>query len=88
MMSVMDQIVVRKLESDIKPKLQARAAKRGLSLEAHIRQLLRADADKPEEMHEGFGTKMARLFEDCGLAPGQELERPTFLPWTPVKFDE
>ena len=67
---------MRKLDDDIPPKLKARAAKHGRSLEEHLRLVLRAEADRldePEvsEPQVGIGTAIANLFKDCGFEPGE-----------------
>lgn len=89
----MTQILVRKLDEDIKPKLKARAARHGRSLEEEVRVILREVADRPEptaandSFEEGLGTQIAKLFEGLDFDPS-ELERPRFLPSKPVSFDD
>ncbi len=65
----MAQILVRKLDDDVKARLQQRATKRGRSLEEEVRSILRAEAFKPEpeEAEEGWATRIARQFAPFNL---------------------
>jgi len=71
------QILVRKLDEDIKPKLKARAARHGRSLEEEVRVILREVADRSDpsaandSAEEGLGTQIAKLFEGIGFEPGE-----------------
>lgn len=72
----MTQLLVRKLDEDIKPKLKARAARHGRSLEEEVRVILREVADEPEQApaepeQAGLGTQISKLFEGIGFAPGE-----------------
>lgn len=80
----MAQLVVRKLEDDVKQRLRQRAARRGRSLEDEVRDILR-DAVKAEERPApGLGTQIAALFAGIGLDSdvpelrGYTIEPPSF----------
>jgi antitoxin FitA len=69
----MAQLIVRKLEHEVKDKLRRRATRHGRSVEEEVREILR-DATK----HEGrgsrrLGTEIAQLFLRSGLKPGEEI---------------
>jgi len=60
-------LVVRKLDDDVKQRLQRRAAKHGRSMEDEVRDILR-DAVKDDDRHAvGLGTEIAALFADIGF---------------------
>lgn len=83
------QLVVRNLEEDVKTRLQRRAKKHGRSLEAEVRNILRAAVRpaKPREQ-EGFGTKFAGYFKGIGLRESEEIREWRGFPIRPVNFDE
>lgn len=62
----MAQILVRDIEEDVKLRLQRRAARHGRSMEAELRDILRAaaDGDRPAE---GLGSEMEALFSGVGF---------------------
>jgi plasmid stability protein len=69
----MAQLIVRKLDDDVKERLKARAKKHGRSLEAEARAILK-DAAKghgvskqPRKKEKGFGTLMQERFGKRGL---------------------
>lgn len=63
----MAQLVVRNIEDEVKQRLKRRAARRGHSLEAEVRDILR-DAVKDERRpRTGLGTEIANLFKGIGL---------------------
>ena len=70
----MAQIIVRKLEDDVKDRLKARAEKHGRSLEAEVRAILedaakkRVSRSRPSKKEKGFGTLMHERFKKTGLA--------------------
>jgi antitoxin FitA len=70
----MAQIVVRKLEDEVKESLRRRAARHGRSLEAEVREILRDAAGAERSETEGLGTRLARRFAGIGLRPGEEIE--------------
>jgi antitoxin FitA len=61
------QLVVRHLEDDVKARLQARARRHKRSLEAEVRDILRAAANVEERPAGGLGSEIAALFEGRGL---------------------
>ena len=82
----MAQIVVRKVEEEVKARLRRRAQRHGRSMEEEVREILR-DATKNEGMsRRKLGTETAALFKTVGLERGEEiqelrnirLEVPTF----------
>jgi len=69
----MAQLIVRKLENEVKEKLRRQAKRRGRSVEEEVREILR-DATK----HEGktqrlLGTEISRLFYREGLKQSEEI---------------
>ncbi len=64
----MAQLVVRKIENEVKAKLQRRAKRYGRSMEEEVREILR-DATKNERTRQrpGLGTAIAALFRSIGL---------------------
>lgn len=83
------QLVVRNLEPDVKTRLQKRAKKHGRSLEAEVRDILRAAVPNREpKAEEGFGTKFASYFKGIGLRPDEEIREWRGYPIRPAEFDE
>lgn len=74
----MAQLLVRGLEEDVKTRLRVRASRHGQSMEAEARDILRDALKGDGPVTEGLGTRIAALFKDIGLKPGETLERP---PW-------
>ena len=61
----MPQILVRRIEEDVKKRLQERAARHGVSMEEEARAILRTELLKPDNENElGLGTRIANLFKD------------------------
>jgi antitoxin FitA len=83
----MAQLVVRKLEDDVKTRLQARAKRHRRSLEAEVRDILRNAAQSEEEPVGGLGSDIAALFKDCGFREG-EIQEIRGYPAKPAIFDE
>jgi antitoxin FitA len=83
----MAQLLVRNLENSVKARLQGRAKRNGHSMEAEVRDILRAAArEEMKNSKKGFGTEMARLFAKSGLEePIPELRG---YPVKPATFDE
>ncbi len=83
----MAQLVVRNLESAVKAGLQRRAKRNRRSMEAEVRDILRAAVDKEKHVATGgLGTEIAKIFAGRGLdRPIQELRGFTIEPPT---FDE
>ena len=63
----MAQIVVRKLEDQVKVRLQHRAKRHGRSMEEEAREILRNAVKEPETPEVGFGTASAALFSGQGI---------------------
>ena len=70
----MAQLIVRKLDDDVKERLKVRAKKHGRSLEAEARAILKDAAAKghvgsmrPRKKEKGFGTLMRERFGKTGL---------------------
>ena len=64
----MAQILVRKLETPLKTKLQRRAKRNGRSMEAEAREILRnALAREESSPAVGFGTATVALFSGSGV---------------------
>jgi plasmid stability protein len=64
----MAQLVVRRLESDVKARLQRRAKRNGRSTEDEVRHILR-NAARDEHHHvRKLGSRIAARFESLGLA--------------------
>jgi antitoxin FitA len=64
----MAQLVVRNLENSVKARLQRWAKRNGHSMEAEVRDILRAAAQEGTTgPRKGFGTEMSKLFTKNGL---------------------
>lgn len=63
----MAQLVVRGLDEDIKRRLQQRAEAGKRSLEAEVREILRAAAFAPAAPKAPLGSRIARRFAGLGL---------------------
>ncbi len=65
----MAQLIVRNLDPDVKERLRRRAALRGRSMEAEVREILRTAASQDVEARPGtgLGTRIARRFAELGL---------------------
>jgi plasmid stability protein len=63
----MAQVVVRRLDEKVKKRLRQRAARRGHSMEAEIRDILSEAVQKKEPREEGLGTFIARQFAGKGI---------------------
>lgn len=83
----MAQLVVRNLEDDVKVRLQARARRHRRSLEAEVRDILRAAANAEEKPAGGLGSEIAARFRGRGFKEGeiQELRGYTI---EPPNFEE
>ena len=70
----MATLTIRKLDDELKEKLRVRAARRGHSMEAEARDILRSalESSAPEK---GFGTRLHEQFREAGLV-GLDLELP------------
>jgi len=63
----MAQIVVRKLDDVVKKRLKERAARRGHSMEAEIRDILSDAVVEKTTREEGLGTYIASQFSGKGI---------------------
>jgi antitoxin FitA len=63
----MAQFVVRKLEEDVKMRLQRRAERHGRSMEAEVREILRNAAKEESRPAAGLGSRIAARFRKFGL---------------------
>lgn len=63
----MAQFTVRKLDDDVKARLQERAARRGVSMEEEVRCLLRQAVMTRQPEKGGLGSRMASRFAKVGL---------------------
>jgi antitoxin FitA len=84
----MAQLIVRKIEEEVKDKLQRRAKRHGRSVEEEVREILR-DATKREGRGSRLlGTEIARLFRRGGLRPGEEVRELREIEMEPAEFEE
>jgi len=69
----MAQLIVRKLDEDVKERLKSRAKRHGRSLEAEARDILEAAARSEPRLAEeaGFGTRMRERFAKRGLTESE-----------------
>ena len=63
----MAQIIVRQLEDEVKARLQRRADRHGRSMEAEVRDILRAAAKNDGRPAGGLGSRIADRFRGHGL---------------------
>ncbi len=63
----MAQVVVRNLDENVKARLKRRAARRGRSMEAEIRDILTEAVQEKGPHEEGLGTFIARHFSGKGI---------------------
>jgi plasmid stability protein len=83
----MAQLLIRKIDEDVKENLRRRAKRHGISMEAEAREILRAVLLRPESKSYGLGTEIAKLFRDI---PDNEepFEFELKGPVRPANFDE
>ena len=96
----MAQLVVRRLDDDVKERLKARAKKHGRSLEAEARAILedatkdRVGRSRPRKKEKGFGTLMHERFKRTGFTDEEYAEFERHLaemrsePFKPIDFEE
>lgn len=63
----MAQIIVRQLEDEVKARLQRRADRHGRSMEAEVRDILRAAAKNDGRPSGRLGSRIADRFRSRGL---------------------
>jgi plasmid stability protein len=74
------QLVVRRLDDDVKKRLKALAKKHGRSLEAEARAILEEAANhkrlpkRPRKEEIGFGDLMHAVFKDVGLTKEEKTQ--------------
>src|SRR5260370_990373 len=73
-MGDMAQLIVRKLENEVKDKLSRRAKRHGRSVEEEVREILRDATKREGKTSRLLGTEIARLFRAAGLKQGEEIE--------------
>jgi plasmid stability protein len=81
------QLLIRRLDEDVKENLRRRAKRHGVSMEEEARTILRAELLRVEPKQPGLGTQIANLFKDV---PDNDEPLPEF-PDEPIryaKFDE
>jgi plasmid stability protein len=66
----MAQLVVRNLDEDVKVKLRRRADRHGHSMEAEVRDILRAAVGKDGESSARLGSRLRDRFEGIGFDEG------------------
>jgi len=81
----MAQFVVRKIEKEVKARLQRRASRHGRSMEEEVREILRNAVNEPEAAAGGLGTEIASLFAKVGL--DEEIPELRGHPVEPASFD-
>jgi plasmid stability protein len=83
----MAQFTVRKLEDDVKARLQAQAARHGVSLEEEVRRILRHAVMARPAPSAGLGSRMAGRFAALGLAADESIAEQRGQGVTPAVFD-
>lgn len=69
----MAQILVRDVEEDVKERLRRRAIRHGRSMEAEVRDILRAATAGEEGDAGGLGSQIAALFKGVGLRDDEHI---------------
>lgn len=82
----MAQLLVRKLEDDVKEKLQERARRHGRSTEEEVREILRNAVRTEADNRPGLGSRLAARFRGIGLE--EEIPELRGYPAEPADFDE
>jgi len=67
------QILVRKVEEEVKARLRKRAKRHGRSMEEEVREILR-DATKKEEAPRNLAAEMKALFGKVGLKRSEKIK--------------
>jgi plasmid stability protein len=84
----MAQLIVRKLENEVKDKLQRRAKRHGRSVEEEVREILRDATKREGRKSRRLGTEIARLFRRAGLKPGEEIRELREIEMQAADFEE
>jgi plasmid stability protein len=83
---LMAQLVVRKLEDDVKARLQRRARRHGRSTEEEVREILRNAVRDDREPREPLGSRIRARFAGIGL--DDELPELRGAPARPETFEK
>ncbi len=84
----MAQLIVRKLEDEVKDKLRRRARRHGRSVEEEVREILRDATKREGKRSKLLGTEIARLFRREGFKPGEEIRELREMEIEPADFEE
>lgn len=79
----MAQLLIRRIDDDVKENLRRRAKRHGVSMEEEAREILRATLLKDDGAEYGLGTRIANLFKDIpdNEEPLPEFPRRSFKPY-------
>lgn len=83
----MGQLLIRRLDEDVKENLRKRAKLHGVSMEAEAREILKAELLPAGSSEKGLGTRIAELFQDIEWGE-EELEPFPRQPLRTINFDE
>ncbi len=84
----MPQILVRNVEMPLKTRLQKRAKRNGRSMEAEVREILRNELTREEQVPTvGFGSASAALFSGRGVCLDEPITEWRGFPVEPIRFD-
>jgi plasmid stability protein len=75
----MATLTIRDFDDELKAALRVRAAEQGRSMEAEVREILRAALTRPSSSGPGMGTRIRRRFsggESAEIEPPARTERP------------
>lgn len=83
----MGQILVRRVDDDLKTRLKQRAARHGVSMEEEVRAILQDTVLRDEPRAQGLGTRIAAIFKHI---PDNDEPLPYLPdePLRPARFDE
>ena len=84
----MAQLIVRKIENEVKDKLQRRAKRHGRSVEEEVREILRDATKREGKGSRLLGTEIAGLFRRAGLKPAEEIRELREMEIEPADFEE
>ena len=84
----MAQILIRKLEPQVKSRLQARARRNRRSMEEEAREILRSAVNERGKKAVGFGSATVALFSGRGIYLDEPIPELRGNPVEPMTFDE
>jgi plasmid stability protein len=84
----MAQLIVRKLENEVKDKLSRRAKRHGRSVEEEVREIVRDATKREGKTARLLGTEIANLFCRTGLKSGEEIRELRQIDIQPTDFEE